>query len=266
MHASLVKIGRTVSVVVTLVVLTACSTRLESALIRHYNATLLSTNNTLISDETLNSPLPPGYYRVKSGDTLYQIALANDQNYRDIATWNNLINIDSIKINQLLRVVPLKTNISPSLSSIVAETDLERSSYSLVPAIASVAIQLDSAVGNINFVWPIRGLVLNKSKNNQGLTLSGALGTAVKASAEGRIVYAGDGLYGYKNLIVIKHNKIYLSAYSNNGTTLVKEGDFVKKGQIIAELEHFNLNKAILYFEIRKQGKPVDPINYLPPQ
>ncbi|WP_225721774.1 peptidoglycan DD-metalloendopeptidase family protein [Candidatus Vallotiella sp. (ex Adelges kitamiensis)] len=246
--------------------LAACSTRLDPAPVISHSASLLSANGTIASAATLGRT-PLGYYRVKLGDTLYRIALENEQNYRDIAAWNNLKNTSPIEINQLLRVSPPGINVAASLPSIGNTTNLAPS-HDSASIIASIPIQTDASVKNINFVWPICGLVLSPfdKLKNKGLNLIGAFGATIKASEDGRIVYAGDGLHGYRNLIIIKHDEQYLTAYAHNGILLVKEGDFVIKNQVIAEMGGVNSDKAILHFEIRKQGKPIDPMNYLPPQ
>ena len=101
---------------------------------------------------------------------------------------------------------------------------------------------------------------------NKGLDIAGRAGDAVIASADGRVVYAGSGLRGYGNLIILKHNNTFLTAYAHNQTLLVKEDQTVKKGQKIAEMGNSDSEKVKLHFEIRRQGKPVDPAKYLPPK
>ena len=101
---------------------------------------------------------------------------------------------------------------------------------------------------------------------NKGIDIAGRAGDAVIASADGRVVYAGAGLRGYGNLIILKHNNTFLTAYAHNQTLLVKEDQTVKKGQKIAEMGNSDSEKVKLHFEIRRQGKPVDPAKYLPPK
>ena len=124
--------------------------------------------------------------------------------------------------------------------------------------------------GNITFSWPVspHNNVLNTfdDNRNKGLNIGGTPGEAVKAAADGRVVYAGNGLRGYGNLIIIKHNATYLTAYAHNRALMVKEGDAVTKGQKIAEMGNSDSDRVMLHFEIRRQGKPVDPKTYLPPQ
>ncbi|GAB7537192.1 hypothetical protein BGC_34100 [Burkholderia sp. 3C] len=120
----------------------------------------------------------------------------------------------------------------------------------------------------MSFAWPVRGPILNQfdDSKNKGLNIGGTAGTPVKAAADGRVVYAGNGLRGYGNLIIIKHDPTYLTAYAHNRALMVKEGDSVTKGQKIAEMGNSDSDRVMLHFEVRRQGKPVDPLKYLPPQ
>ena len=114
--------------------------------------------------------------------------------------------------------------------------------------------------------WPIRGRLVKSfsQTGNKGIDISGKIGQSIKAAANGKVVYRGHGLIGYGNLLIIKHNYLYLSAYANNRRLLVKEGQDIKKGQVIAEMGLGKGKKAALHFEIRKNGKSVNPLNYLP--
>ncbi|WP_295627005.1 peptidoglycan DD-metalloendopeptidase family protein [uncultured Nitrosomonas sp.] len=117
------------------------------------------------------------------------------------------------------------------------------------------------------WIWPTTGKLLSSfSKNSKGVKISGQAGQPILASAAGEVVYSGHGLRGYGNLIIIKHNNIFLSAYAHNSRLLVKEGDAVASGQKIAEMGNTDTDMIQLHFEIRKHGKPVDPLEYLPNQ
>lgn len=120
----------------------------------------------------------------------------------------------------------------------------------------------------MNLAWPVKGPIIGNfdDSTNKGVNIGGAEGTPIKAAADGRVVYAGNGLRGYGNLIIIKHDATYLTAYAHNRTLMVKEGDSVTKGQKIAEMGSSDASRVMLHFEVRKQGKPVDPMKYLPPQ
>ena len=121
----------------------------------------------------------------------------------------------------------------------------------------------------VTWSWPAQGKIVanfNENGGPKGLQIGGELGQPVLASAAGRVVYTGSGLRGYGNLIIIKHNNTYLSAYAHNRQILVKQGDNVTRGQRIAEMGNSDANQVMLHFEIRREGKPVDPAKFLPPQ
>jgi lipoprotein NlpD len=117
----------------------------------------------------------------------------------------------------------------------------------------------------VSFHWPARGNLVGSfdESKNKGLDIGGKVGDPVLASADGRVVYAGAGLRGYGNLIILKHNNTFLTAYAHNQTLLVKEDQVIKRGQKIAEMGNSDADQVKLHFEIRRQGKPVDPAKYL---
>ncbi|MCA8273271.1 peptidoglycan DD-metalloendopeptidase family protein [Burkholderia sp. AU30280] len=263
--------------------LAACATRLDNAPVVDRSGSL-GTTGTAQPAAPL-PPAPPGYYRVKPGDTLYRIALENGQNYRDIAAWNNLANPNQIEVDQLLRVSPQAgaavagTQVAaPIAGAAVATAPLSSgpatpgagtSSVATPPAAAAASSDTAAAPsGPVTFAWPARGPVLNgfDDAKNKGVNIGGTAGEAVKAAADGRVVYSGNGLRGYGNLIIIKHDATYLTAYAHNRALMVKEGDAVTKGQKIAEMGNSDSDRVMLHFEVRRQGKPVDPLKYLPPQ
>ena len=138
------------------------------------------------------------------------------------------------------------------------------------PAVAPAPAQAAAATDDedrVDWGWPVQGKVIAgfSEASNKGLDIAAKTGDAVIASAPGRVVYSGSGLRGYGKLVIIKHNKTYLSAYAHNSVILVKEGQSVVKGQKIAEVGNTDSDKPMLHFEIRKLGKPVDPAKYLPP-
>ena len=118
----------------------------------------------------------------------------------------------------------------------------------------------------LSFVWPIKGRVLKKfsPSHNKGIDIAGKNGQLVKATEAGKVVYGGQGLIGFGKLLIIKHNDVYLSAYANNSRLLIKEGQRVKKGQVVAQVGKVGSKRTSLHFEIRKNGKPVNPLNLLP--
>ena len=222
----------------------------------------------------------PGYYTVKPGDTLIRIGLENGQNWKDISRWNALPNPNAIEVGQVLRVIPPVAGTEvviarpvTSGNSTVATLPPVGTSTAVrpaTPASAPVAASTPaSSAGDdeLAWIWPTAGgavLAGFDEVKNKGIDISGKLGDAVQASADGRVVYAGAGLRGYGNLIILKHNNTYLTAYAHNQTLLVKEDQNVKKGQKIAEMGQSDADRVKLHFEIRRQGKPVDPAKYLP--
>jgi lipoprotein NlpD len=137
-----------------------------------------------------------------------------------------------------------------------------------VVAAAPVAVPPAAPDDEIAWMWPARGAVLAAfdEVKNKGLDIAGALGDPVLAAADGRVVYVGAGLRGYGNLIIVKHNATYLTAYAHNQTLLVKEDQTVRRGQKIAEMGSSDADRVKLHFEVRRQGRPVDPARYLPPR
>jgi lipoprotein NlpD len=225
-----------------------------------------------------------GYYTVKPGDTLIRISLEAGQGRKDIARWNALDNPDKIEVGQVLRVVPPLTGESAVVAKPVATAAVTPTpattpapapakAASPPPAAATPAPVATPATANaaggeddLGWIWPGNGAVLAgfDEVKNKGLDIGGVAGDAVVAAAEGRVVYAGSGLRGYGNLVILKHNNTYLTAYAHNQTLLVKEDQTVKKGQKIAEMGSSDADRVKLHFEVRRQGKPVDPAKYLP--
>ncbi|QHE92145.1 peptidoglycan DD-metalloendopeptidase family protein [Pandoraea fibrosis] len=224
-----------------------------------------------------NTPVPAGFYRVKPGDRLYRIALENGQNYRDIARWNNIQNPDQIEVGQVLRVKPPAGDTGTPLPAPMGSTPSSASNNpaSVPPAVvppptSSSASAAPSAVssGELQLSWPAKGSVVGRfdDSKNKGLNIAGNPGDPVYAAGAGKVVYSGAGLRGYGNLVIIKHDATFLTAYAHNRTLLVKEGDSVTRGQKIAEMGNSDADRVMLHFEVRRDGKPVDPMKYLPPQ
>jgi lipoprotein NlpD len=224
----------------------------------------------------------PGYYTVKPGDTLIRVGLETGQNWKDIRRWNNLDNPNQIEVGQVLRVVPPTAPAPAAAQTAVVTRPVATSSAtaSSVPPPGQAASAPKSAAAQptpapeasngedqIAWNWPVNGgsvLAGFDEVKNKGLDISGATGDPVFAAADGRVVYAGAGLRGYGNLIILKHNNTYLTAYAHNQTLLVKEDQSVRKGQKIAEMGNSDADRVKLHFEVRRQGKPVDPAKYLP--
>ena len=273
----------------------------------------------------------PSLYTVKRGDTLYQIALDHGLDYRELAAWNNLENINLIRVGQVLQLKApgdggsattsagvVITPLKPAPGVVESKAPAAVSSPGVVsrnsdnfksapkamkepysdhavrdvakgtpgPEVVAVAPtptvpsaepkpELPRAAAadadddnRIDWVWPAKGRIVgnfSETANLKGIDIGGAAGTPVLASAAGTVVYAGTGLRGYGKLIIIKHNKTYLSAYAHNREILVKEGQAVTRGQKIAEMGNTDATEVKLHFEIRRLGKPMDPARFLPP-
>ena len=232
----------------------------------------------------------PGFYSVKSGDTLIRIGMDNGQSWRDIARWNNIENPNLIETGQILRVTPPEETgvvVRPvSSTNVVTSPAPANTASAPAPASNSASVRppasaanppnastptnnlanTDSAEDTVSFQWPTRGNVLAgfDEVKNKGIDIAGKAGDPVLAAADGKVVYAGSGLRGYGNLVILKHNNTYLTAYAHNQSLSVKEDQAIKRGQKIAEMGNSDADQVKLHFEIRRQGKPVDPANYLP--
>lgn len=217
----------------------------------------------------------PGYYTVKPGDTLLRISLEHGQSMQDVTRWNQLENPNRIEVGQVLRVVPpvggevvVKPVTKPQVVTTPASAPQTATSEPVAPAAApvSAASKPVLAEDDIHWIWPANGTILAgfDDVKNKGVDIGGKAGEPVLAAADGRVVYVGAGLRGYGNLIILKHNNVYLTAYAHNQTLLVKEDQSVLKGQKIAEMGNSDADRVKLHFEVRRQGKPVDPTKYLP--
>lgn len=252
-----------------------------------------------------------GYYMVKRGDTLIQIALDFGQNYRDIVAWNNLSNPNDIKVDQLLRVLPPEGSAQTGSVSASAGVEVRPLTPPVAPGSngapnkssprgdkrpyseatlaelqkpdagmpagaraeppkstdkapeAPIAIAPDDET--IAWIWPADGKVIaGFSEGKRGIDIAGRMGQPVLAAGAGKVLYAGSGIRGYGNLVIVKHSNNLLSAYAHNKTIFVKEDQSVTRGQKIAEMGNSDTDEVKLHFEIRQQGKPVDPSKFLP--
>lgn len=290
-------------------------------------------------------------YTVKKGDTLFSIALDHGVEYRELAAWNNLGNINRIRVGQQLRVsapgmppsvasmpdsgtaevrpialggavvgrpldgvtagsgpgavppaptfaaensallkrmpkggklpyseenlarlqaqaaAPVPVAAAPALPTVVAA----QAEKPATPAAASAPVAATAGEGEIEWIWPIAGKLLATfneggagQEASKGVDIGGKIGDPVQAAAAGKVVYSGSGLRGYGNLVIVRHNATFLSAYAHNSRILVKEGQTVTRGQKIAELGNSDTDQPKLHFEVRQQGKPVDPLKFLP--
>ncbi len=257
-----------------------------------------------------------GYYVVRRGDTLIQIALDFGQHYRDLVVWNNLANPNDIKVDQVLRVLPPEGGAqtgsaatssgvevrplgpaAPSAAPVsnksaprgekrpyseatmaeMQKPDSGNPAASAPPVVAKVEpakpaekapevpVPATPEDENLSWIWPADGKVIATfSEGKKGIDIAGKLGQPVVAAGPGKVLYAGSGIRGYGNLVIVKHSNNLLSAYAHNKTIFVKEDQTVSKGQKIAEMGNSDSDAVKLHFEIRQQGKPVDPSKFLP--
>ena len=243
----------------------------------------------------------PGYYTVRPGDTMIRIGLDTGQNWRDLARWNGMDNPNIIEVGQVMRVIPptaaevaasgagvgvtskpvtpptvvtgtalpplgTRTASVPTASTPTASSPVAAAVPSAATPAAPPPLAASTGDDDIVWIWPAAGTVVAgfDEAKNKGLDIAGKLGDPVLAAGDGRVVYAGAGLRGYGNLVILKHNNTFLTAYAHNQALLVKEDQTVRKGQKIAEMGQSDADRVKLHFEIRRQGKPVDPARYLP--
>ena len=262
----------------------------------------ISSTTTRPAPPRVEAPRPDarGTYTVRRGDTLLRIALDHGQSYRDLVTWNNLADPDDIKVGQVLRVDPPGEKVAgnnvvtqpvpmppqaprktapradkkPYSEENVAESQRGERAETVVST-SPAAVPAGSRVGatvtatddeKLSWMWPSDGRIIATfdEGKNKGIDIAGRAGQQVMAAGAGKVMYAGSGIRGYGNLVIVKHSNSLLSAYAHNRAIVVKEGDNVTKGQVIAEMGDSDADTVKLHFEIRQQGKPVDPARFLP--
>lgn len=252
----------------------------------------LSGCNTqaLHRDDMYNPPVHWGRHVVRQGETLYGIAWSYGRDYRELGNANGIGPPWTIQAGQVLRLDVRGTVKSGSSGGATAKVSKPSANTSARKPRAKPPVQTaanarkpavtrkpdtsaplasrSQTVANIPWRWPHSGTVIAgysaSGKVNKGVDIAGKAGDAVRAAADGSVVYAGNGLLGYGNLIIVNHNEQYLSAYAHNRKIRVSEGESVKAGQVIAELGSSGSERPKLHFEIRKNGNPVDPAHYLP--
>ncbi len=237
------------------------------------------------------------YYVVKNGETLYSIGKLTGYGYERLGQWNQIQPPFHVNSGRRLKLfesgrgskIPYRADHSEDIGDkkdfnhaavpINSPKKLENRPDFLIkmpiPAMTNTMFKQEKKsiistdnkkMLKLNFAWPIKGRISRNfnPSSNKGIDIAGKMGQKVQAAEAGKIAYSGQGLIGFGNLIIIKHNDLYLSAYGNNSSLLVKEGDQVEKGQVIAEVGKVLSKKTALHFEIRKNGKPVNPLKYLP--
>jgi lipoprotein NlpD len=206
---------------------------------------------------------------VRRGDTLYRIAVNNGISPLDLAMWNDVPPPYTIYPGQRLRLYPGGRR-APAASPAIARTPSRPGTRSpaSIPSRPVTAPPAPPATSNITWRWPADGELIARyvagEPTKQGIDIGGNGGAPVRAAGDGVVVYSGSGLVGYGELIIVKHNDAWLSAYGHNRARLVNEGQLVKAGQQIAEMGRSGAARDMLHFEVRYNGKPVDPLQYLP--
>ena len=280
----------------------ACAAPLHKAPVEDRNA---RPGNAVVGAPVLAEtakPLPgaenagkPGYYTVKPGDTLIRVGLESGQNWRDVARWNNIDNPNLLEVGQVLRVIAPGADVTATTARAVPPTKVEMrpldsgaaapvagaasAATAAVPAPVPAAVPVAAATApasaaavardeEVAWAWPAAGSVALPfdEARSKGLVFTGKAGDPVFAAGDGRVIYVGSGVRGYGNLVIVKHNNTYLTAYAHNQTLLVKEDQVVRRGQKIAEMGSSDAERVQLHFEIRKLGKPIDPARLLPPR
>lgn len=193
-------------------------------------------------------------YTVKRGDTLYAIAWRHKLDWQDLARWNGIRRDYVIQPGQVLKLYPSRA------SRAAARTPPASPARQTAPARVPIGPP-------VQWQWPVAGgtaTLTSRPNGGQGLNVSGHLGEDVRAAAAGHVVYTGTGLLGYGQLVILKHNETYLSAYGHTQSVAVREGDAVVAGQRIATMGAGPHGEAMLYFEIRINGTPSNPLSFLP--
>ncbi|MEH6503663.1 MAG: peptidoglycan DD-metalloendopeptidase family protein [Cycloclasticus sp.] len=231
---------------------------------------LISFSFSIISCSTSNVYAPVGSNRhsvkpsatshiVQSRDTLYSIAWQIGRDYKELARWNGISHPYTIYKGQKITLVPAKISRKKAAKKVFSNKKTVKKQR--IAATTSNNYQKEL---KLSWQWPIQVRRLEKGVVKTGVTLVGTAGELVRSSESGKIVYAGNGLKGYGNLLIVKHRDEFLTAYGYNKRLLVKEGSVVKKGQAIAEIGKDNKNRPALFFEIRRRGKAVSVTEYLP--
>ena len=216
----------------------------------------------VVEGHVRNNYITPNYYRVRPGDTLYSIAFRYDQDYRRLATLNHLEKPYVVKVGQVLS---LRSTVNVSSSKHQTSRIVQNRSTSRTWTERPIFVSPNVAK-NTHWRWPTQGRIIAgfaPSMGRKGVDIAGSRGQTIRASASGTVAYAGDGLPGYGNMILIQHPHQLLSAYAYNAQNLVHAGQVVQAGQPIATMGASPQHRYAMHFEVRKAGKPVNPRYFL---
>ena len=239
------------------------------------------TGQAIVPVSDLTSPKSHYAARVvRTGDTLYMIAWETGLDHRLLAEWNELREPFTITVGQRIRLtapressggdsnngkVIVRTVASQKPTGSELEADSDEANF--VTPRRKIGEDVGQRAETSKWSWPADGNIISEftgKEGNNGIDIAGRLGDPVRASAAGKVVYAGSGLRGYGKLLILQHDEVFLSAYAHNRRILVDEGYLAGQGQTIAEMGDTDAESARLHFEIRRNGKPVDPLSYLP--
>ncbi len=280
--------GRFLAVAVAVATLGACASQKPAPVVDRSGASSARPQVAVEKPAATPREARDGVYTVQRGDTLYSIATAFGLDVRDVARWNELPDASVLRVGQSIRVAPppetaavTVTPVTPGGSTEVRPlpapvAPAEPAALPTVPPVAlpesqpgaKPATPSEATPPPSQWLWPVAGKVIDgfDSPRNKGIDIGGAEGAAVQAAADGEVVHVGSALRGYGNLVIIRHAGDYVTAYGHNRKILVTQGQQVKRGQQIAELGRTDTDRPKLHFEIRHQGKPLDPVKYLPPR
>ncbi len=216
-------------------------------------------------------------YVIRPGDTLYSIARAHNLSWQDLASWNNITDPSQLRVGHSLRVGAgqggATASAAPGGTGAIARAEPisgsgveQRPLDGATPAAPEPTTPQAANTSGIDWLWPASGKVISgyNAALNKGVDIEGTPGDPVVAAADGVVVYSGSGLRGYGNLLIVRHNASFLSAYAHNSKLIAKEGQNVRRGEKIAELGQTDAPSPRLHFEIRRGGTPDDPMKYLP--
>ena len=238
-------------------------------------ATVAPVTSRSVESSSSSSPVivvskRSAYYTVQKGDTLYSIAWQHGHDYKTVAKWNGIRSPHRLFAGQKLRTKPPVQKIARAEKPVTIPAKKQRKKTNKKTQKAAKQNKSSYKSAKLVWRWPVKAKIIQRYSSRQpgkkGIVFGGKSGQSVYATTHGKVVYSGSGLVGYGKLIIIKHNEKYLSAYGHNKTLLVKEGDRVKTGQRIAEMGQSGVDRVMLHFEIRRDGRPVNPLLYLPKQ
>lgn len=250
--------------------LSVCSKKAVLSLLGGLLAACSHDPSSVVVKELRSPPrVTSGDHIVREDETLYAIAWYYGRDFRELAENNNISSPYIIHPGQTLTLSQRRGSPPPAIRKPATEPTISSLNRQVVKKTPVVTRPPTTVVNhNVSWQWPAGGNIISgfslSERGNKGIDIGGKLGEPVKAAAAGEVVYSGSDLAGYGRLIIMKHNNRYLSAYAHNKELLVREGDSVKAGQRIAEIGSTGTTEPKLHFEIRRDGKPVDPMRYLP--